>query len=140
MALPDTLQLKAASSRTSGFAATEIANTATGTGSEIDNSANLDALLSAAILYQYASAPTAAKTIKIHLIYAIDGTNYEDVGAWNQIGAISPAADTNAHREARLRNVPLLPFKFKIVIVNVDTAQTVTVTVNAYTHNDSVTD
>lgn len=141
MALPDTLQLASAgSAKTSGFSGTTIADGATGTGSAIANQTNLDAYLTAEFVYSYGSSPTASKTVKIYLTYAVDGTNYEDVDAKNQIGAFSPAADTSTHRVTMLRNVPLLPFAFKIVVVNVDTGQTITLTINAYTHNDAVVD
>lgn len=140
MALPDTLQLKAATSRTSGFSSTTVANGATGTGSAIDNATNLDQYLTAEFVYSYSVAPTASKTIKVHITYSVDGTNYEEVGDKNLVAVLSPAADTSAHRVVVIRDLLLLPFAFKIVIVNVDTAQTITVTVDARTYNLAQTD
>lgn len=140
MGLPDTLKLEAATARASGFSATTINDGATQNGSAIDNASNLDALLSAEFVWSYGSAPTANKTIRAHLEYALDGTNFENADATNQIASFSPPADTDTHRIVKLRNVPLLPFKFRLTIVNVDTGQQIIVTVNAYTHNDAIAD
>lgn len=140
MALPDSFRLEAASSRTSGFSSTTITNGSTGTGSAIDNSSNLDELLSAEFVYSYATNPTASKTVEIYLTYAVDGSNYEEVATNCLIGSFSPAADTSTHRRVIIRNLPILPFAFKIVVKNVDTAQTITLTVNAYTHSFKIVD
>lgn len=131
-----THQLKGGTSRSSGFSSTTIADGATGTGSAIDNATNLDLFLSAEFSYSYGTSPTANKTVNIYLTYSIDGTNYEDVGNACLIGSFSPSADTSSHREMRIKNWPLLPYKFKIVVVNVDTGQTITLTVASYTHNE----
>lgn len=135
MALPDTIQLKSASSRTSGFSSTTIANGATGTGNAIDNATNLDQFLNAEFVYSYGTSPTASKSVKVYLTYSVDGTNYEDVSDKCLVGVFSPSADTSTHRVVMLQDIPLKPFAFKIVVVNVDTAQTITLTVNAYTHS-----
>jgi len=141
MALPDTIKLEAATSRTSGFSTTTIADGATGTGSAIANQTNLDKYLTADFYYTYSVNPTASKTVKVYLVYAVDGTNYEDVDDNTNLAAVfSPAADTDNHRVVLLRNWPVLPFAFKLVVVNVDTAQTITLTVNAYTHNEAIVD
>lgn len=138
--LPDTLKLEAATDRTSGFSSTTIADGATAVGSAIANHTNLDAYLTAEFVYYYGTNPTADKTVKIYLTYSRDATNYEDVGPKNLIGAFSPSADTDTHRVVMLRSVPLLPYDFKLVVVNVDTGQTLTLTVNAATHNDAAVD
>lgn len=132
------IKLEAATSRTSGFSSTTIANAATGTGSAIDNATNLDLFLSGEFVWSYGTNPTASKTVKIYITYALDGTNYESADVSNLIGAFSPSADTSTHRLVKIKNYPLLPFAFKIVVENVDTAQTITLTVNAYTHNEKV--
>jgi hypothetical protein len=82
----------------------------------------------------------SGKTVKVYAIYATGGTSFEETSSRALVGAFSPAADTSSHRQVILRNVPLLPFKFQLVVENVDTAQTITVTVNAYTHNDRIVD
>lgn len=127
--------LKAANSRSSGFSSTTITNTSTGTGSAIDNATNLDEFLTAEAVYSYGTAPTTGKTLELHLTYALDGTNYEEVSAFTLIASFSPDADTSTHRRELIRNWPLLPFAFKIVVKNVDTGQTITITLNAYTHS-----
>ena len=140
MALPDTVQLEAATSRTSGFSSTTIADGANNSGSAIANQTNLDELLTAEFVWSYGSAPTASKTVKVHLLYSVDGTNYEEAASHNLVGVFSPAADTSTHRVVVIRDEPLLPHAFKIHVENVDTGQTITLTVNAYTHNRAITD
>lgn len=139
MALPDFIGNVAGSSRTSGIAAASVATAANYLGSEIDNATNLDDIADIELAWSYTSAPTAAKTLSLHLLYALDGTNYEegagdgsgtgdvDPLASTLITAVSPTADTSAHR--RVLSVPLLPYKFKLLVRNVDTAQTAAVTV-----------
>lgn len=144
MALPDSTSLKAGTSRTSGIAAASVATTANYIGSEINNATNLDELADIELTYAYGTNPTAAKTLSLHILYAFDGTNYEegagdgsgtgdvDPMAHTQIGAVSPAADTSTHRKL-FGGVPLLPYKFKLLVRNVDTGQTATVTVTITT-------
>lgn len=140
MALPDVFKLNAATARTSGFSSTAIANAASANGSTIDNATNLDELLTAEVVYSYGTNPTASKTIKIYLCYAPDGTNFESHDASNLISTFSPAANTSTHRRTLIKGYPLLPFAFRLVVENVDTGQTITVTINAYTHNSQVVD
>ena len=129
-----TLKLTNGVLRTSGFAAQAIATTANHTGDVIDNAANLDPEMTLEALYQYATAPTAAKTVVVHLLKSVDGTNYEEVSSKNQIAAFSPAADTDAHRIVLASGRALQPFRFKLYVENTDTAQTITLTLNCYTH------
>lgn len=131
-----TLKLAGATQRTSGIATEAIANTAAFTGSAIDNAINKDGYLSVEALYSYASAPTAAKSVQVYLLYSFDGTNYEEVSSRSLVTQFSPAADTSAHRRAIIANLRLLPFAFKLHVINVDTAQTITLTLDARTHNE----
>lgn len=127
----------ALSARTSGVASEAIANAATFLGAEIDNSANKDRYLTIEAVWSYASAPTANKTLRLFIEYAVDGTNYETASpTQGQIANWSPPADTATNRLVIVRGRPILPGKFKIRATNVDTGQTVTLTLNAYTHND----
>lgn len=131
-----TFKLSAATQRASGFAAQAIANTASHTGDAIDNATNKDLYLSVEALYQYATAPTAAKTVSLYLLYSFDGTNYEEVHARTLIASLSPAADTAAHRRVLVAGRQLLPFSFKLHAINVDTGQQITLTLNVHTHNE----
>lgn len=134
----DSIKLEAATSRASGFSSTTIANGSGTDGSVIANQTNLDRYLTAEFVYSYGTAPTANKSVEIYLLYSVDGTNYEEESPHALVGGFSPGADTSSHRRVFLRNVPIKPFAFKIRIKNVDTGQTITVTVNAYTHNEKV--
>jgi hypothetical protein len=140
MALPDSFRLEAATARTSGFLSTTIANGSAADGSAINNATNLDLYLTAELVYSYSTAPTANRTVEIYLLYSVDGTNYEEESAHALIGSFSPSADTATHRRVVIRGYPLMPFAFKLRVKNVDTGQTITVTVNAYTHSEKVID
>ena len=131
-----TLKLTAATARTTGFAAQAIANTASHLGDEINNATNKDLYLSLEALYQYATAPTASKNVDFYILYAFDGTNYEEASAARIIATLSPAADTAAHRRVLVESLLLLPFPFKLHVLNKDTEQTITLTLDARTHNE----
>ena len=131
-----TFKLSAATQRTRGFAEQAIADTASHTGDAIDNATNKDLYLSVEALYQYATAPTAEKTVSLYLLYSFDGTNYEEVHAARKIAQFSPAADTDPHRRSLIRGLRLLPCAFKLHAINVDTAQQITLTLDARTHNE----
>jgi hypothetical protein len=133
MALPDYTSLTTGTSRTTGFSSTVIASGSEITGSEIDNATNLDEILDCEIIWSYGTAPTANKTVELWALYSFDGTNYTtraDGGVL--LRAFSPPADTATHRMP-IMNVWLMPYKFKLHVRNVDTGQSITVTVNAQT-------
>lgn len=140
MPLPDSFRLEAATLRTSGFSSTTIATAAATTGSTIANQTALDEFLTVEFDYSFATNPTAGKTVEIYLLYSVDGTNFSEESAVELIGSFSPDVDTSSHRRVIIKDYPLLPFAFKIHIKNVDTGQTITVTVNAYTHSSKVID
>lgn len=143
MALPDNIGLVAGNARTSGISAVSVATTANKLGDAIDNATNLDDLADIQIQWAYGSNPTASKTLSLHILYAFDGTNYEegagdgtgtgdvDPMAHTLVTSVSPAADTSTHR--KLVSIDLLPYKFKLLVRNVDTAQTATVTITITT-------
>ena len=133
MALPDYTSLVAGTSRDTGFSSTVIASGNETTGSEIDNATNLDEILDCELVWSYGTAPAANKTVEVWLLYSLDGTNYTtraDGGVL--LRAFSPPNDTSTHRLPIL-GVWLMPFKFKLHVRNVDTGQSITVTINAQT-------
>jgi len=133
MALPDYTSLTTGTSRTTGFSSTVIATGSETAGSEIDNATNLDEILDCEIIWSYSVAPTANKTMEVWALYSFDGTNYTtraDGGVL--LRAFSPPVDTSTHRMPIL-NVWLMPYKFKLHVRNVDTGQSITATVNAWT-------
>jgi hypothetical protein len=147
-----TTSLLAGSSRTSGVSSQAITNTSLFLGSEIDNSANLDLVADVVITYAFGVNPTAGTMLQFYLVYAPDGTNYEDGGdtyfdgshgigtshltpaPQAMIGGVSVVADTYTHCVI-FREVPLLPSKMKLLVYNNATGQTVTVTALIYTRN-----
>lgn len=143
MALPDNIGLVGGTSRTSGISSAAVQNGYNYLGSAIDNATNLDDVADIELVYAYGTNPTAAKTLSLCILYSFDGTNYEEGGGdgaggsdvdpmgHTLIGAVSPAADTSTHR--KLMSIALLPYAFKLLVRNVDTAQTATVTVTLKT-------
>lgn len=135
----------AATLRTSGIAAAVIQNAKGYIGSAILNNANLDAIADVEIVWSFATNPTAGNYLKVHFLYAADGTNAEE-GTGNGaaltsplpgclVGLVSPAADTSTHRKL-LTGIPIEPFSFTALVENSLTAQNATVTLNIYTRKD----
>ena len=105
--------------------ATAIASNAGVLGSEYDNETNKKRFASFEIHVTHPTAPIATRVWFLYLVYANDGTNYEDGS-----GSLQPA---KLHVHAfQMRNVntaqiltcsvPLRPFKFKPLLWN-DTDQ-----------------
>ena len=138
MALPDKLKPTALTSLTTGISNQTIANGASFTGSEIDNTSNRYSLMAVEVEWSYSTAPTANKTVELQIKEALDGTNYEDTA--RTIAAFSPSADTTSHRLVLLSEYPLVADKFKLVLKNTDTGQTITATVRAWGYDMAVED
>jgi hypothetical protein len=128
--------------RTSGISSANVQNTKAYLGSAIDNATNLDDFAHLEIVWSFGTNPTVNNFLKIHLLYAKDGSNYEE-GAGDgstitaplpgcQHAAVSPPADTNTHRKL-FSYIPLAPYPFKVLVENNATGQTATVTVNIAT-------
>ena len=139
-----TQSLAASASRTSGISSQTIATAHAYLGSAIDNATNLDPYADIEAVWSYGSAPTVSKTVKIHLLWSQDATNYEegsDSGTETPplpgclVAVFSPPADTSTHRKL-FQGIPLSPYKFKAFVENVDTAQTITITLNISTRSD----
>ena len=143
MALPDTINLQGATSRTTGIAAETVAAGANFLGSEIDNSANLDDEAAIEVLHTCSTAATAGGVLMIYLLAAIDGTNYEDGGTSVDPSRVPDMVVvtrnvTTDQRTTRWR-VPLPPHKVKI-LVRSELDQSASVTVLLYGHGKRVSD
>ena len=128
-------------SRTTGIAAPSLSAGANYLGSAIDNDTNKDRWLHLDIEMTHGSSPTANTVHEIYLIYAIDGTNYEDGGvsvdpSKNPTLLFAVKAQTTTQRQSFV-NIPIAPFKFKILIKS-EVSQTATPTILAYTSNEEV--
>jgi len=143
MAPPDTIQLEGGTSRTSGISSQSITAGSNYLGSAIDNSSNLDMFADIEIEWSCATAPTADKNLELYLLYAQDGTNYED-GDSSTDPKVAPAgvapayADTATHRKV-IRRVKVEPQKLKILIKS-ELDQDATVSVNVQTYNGRIAD
>lgn len=139
MALPDKLKPTALTSLTTGISNQTIENGASFTGSEIDNTSTRYSLMAVEVSWRYLSAPSANKTVELQILESLDGTNYEDTP--RTIAAFSPPVDYNVdHRKVLLTAYPLLADKFKLVLKNTDTGQTITATVKAWGYDMAVED
>lgn len=133
----------AATSVSSGISSESVNAGANNLGTEIDNTTNKDRFLSFDLTFSCASAPTANTTIEVYILYAIDGTNYEDGDATptdptkNPAAAVAARNVTGAQRVA-VTNIPIQPFKFKILIKSELDQNATSVTLNAYTHNEDI--
>jgi len=134
MAATHTFPWSTPNTRTTGIAAQAIAGAAAFVGSEID--AGGDTQLDIALTYAYGTNPTANVPLSVYLVYAADGTNYDDV-TFVFVGQIPVGANTSTHYKSFV-GVPIGASKFKLRILNGDAAQSVTVTATAKTYRQAV--
>lgn len=132
----------AGTSRSTGISASDNWAAASGLlSSEIDNATNLDRWLKCQVAVTPESA--TAGQVLFYILYAVDGTNYER-GATNLQPEKAPAdvvpygAAASAQLISTNIDIPISPYKFKILIWNVAGAQCDAVTLLAYTHNEEV--
>jgi hypothetical protein len=136
MAVTHKFPHEAGTARTTGIAATTIANNATATGDEIDNATNKDTLADIQLQWSYAANPTNGTPLVVYISYAFDGTNY-DTRNYQTVGAVAVINNTSTHRSL-LGAVPILPYKMKLLILNNATGQTATVTATMVTRQEVV--
>lgn len=91
-------------------------------GSEYDNETNKKQFVSLELNFQHGSAPVANAPWFVYILYAQDGTNYEDGGASVQPGklpvATFPARAVTTAQRVTISGIPILPFKFKPLVWN----------------------
>jgi hypothetical protein len=136
-----TIKWSAAVARSTGVAAQPIAAGGKYLGGEIDNAAGKDRFATLDVLLSCAVAPSAGRTMEVYLIYAVDGTHYEDGSATvvppaMPAGAFSVRGVTGEQRLS-LPNIPLAPLKFKVLCKS-DLDQAATTTVLLVTHNEEI--
>lgn len=134
-----TIKHETAASRTTGIAAASINAGVNYLGSEIDNSTNKDTDATIEVAFTCGVAPTANKTIEVYLIYAVDGSNYED-GAVAVDPTLSPngivaARAVTAAQKVTIKGLPIMPFKFKVLLKSELNQNATGVTVLLYSHN-----
>ena len=141
MALPDYLKIGSLVSTSTGISSQQIANGATYTSTtEIDNTTARYGYMAVEAVWQYATAPTANKSVEVYLLRSLDGTNYEEVAPQALVAGFSPPADTTTHRRVLLTAFPLVAAKYKFAVRNVDTAQSITISLNAWRYYESIED
>lgn len=142
MALPDYFKIGSLAPTSTGVSSQAVANGATFTSAtEIDNTTARYGYMAVEVTWQYATlAPTANKSVEVYLLRSLDGTNYEEVDPQALVAGFSPPADTAAHRRVLLTAFPLIAAKYKFAVRNVDTAQTITISLNAWRYYESIED
>lgn len=96
--------------------------TATGVGTEYDNSSNLYMFADFELNVTFGTGPTANTTVDLYIIPALDGTNYDTgdsthVPPNGGIGSFMVFNSTSAQKLV-LRGVMIPPCKFKLIAVN----------------------
>lgn len=141
MALPDYFKIGSLASTSTGVSSQAVANGATFTSAtEIDNTTDRYGYMAVEAVWQYATAPTANRSVEVYLLRSLDGTNYEEVAPQALIAAFSPPADTATHRRVLLTAFPLIAAKYKFAVRNVDTQQQITISLNAWRYYESIED
>jgi len=137
-----TAKLTAGTSQSTGISSTTMNAGANLLSSEIDNATNKDRMLDLELAWTCSTASTAGYVVEVYILYAMDGTNYEDGGtsadpAKNPTRLFVDDGGTGAQRQTRLQ-IPLSPFKFKILLKSELDQNATAVALLAYTHNDDI--
>ena len=137
------LKWKAPTARTTGISSTTIDDGDNLLSSEIANETNLDRWLDLELTFTAASSITADKIVECYVIYALDGTNYED-GDETPIDPVkSPicifAARTGlAEQVVTNAGLPIRPFNFKLLLKSEFGQNVSGVTLDAETANEEI--
>ena len=131
--------------RETGIAGAAIVAGANFLGSEINNAINKSQLANIEVNFTCAVAPTVNKVIENYLIYAISHTAsavYEDGSVaidptTTPIGFVAARAVTSAQR-VTIKNIPLMPFRFKILLKSELDQNASGVSVHCYTHGEEL--
>ena len=148
--MPNAIKWEAALTDRGSLLTTELNGLTAGTytvlGAELDNSTNLDIYGWLRLEVDFVTAPTAGDYVTIHLVRALDGTNYErtPVATTNislhTVVAIIPIDASNAALKHDYGPIILPPTKLKAVLIN-NTAQAFPATgsvLDLYTGNEEL--
>jgi len=130
-------------SRAAGISAASLNAGANALGSAIGNDSNLDRWADFELQFTCSVAPTANTVVELYLLYALDGTNYEDGSAApidptkTPVGVFTARAVTSAQR-VTLSHVPLSPHKFKCLLKSELDQNATGVTLTCYTYNEEL--
>ena len=113
-------------------------------GAEIDNSTALNRWMALYFDITWASG-TLDGPVEVFVIYAVDGTNYDSGSTSLKPFHRNKVADleieeTGSNRHYTLLDIPIRPFKFKVVLWNStgETFATNGLNCDAYTYNEEV--
>jgi hypothetical protein len=153
MALPDYIQLAPAPAEaTTLLDGVSIQTTANYLTPAVDNSDETNGRRDVAdieVQYAFGTAPAANTTLQVYILYAFDGANYEpgagngtgtgdvDPHAKSLVASLPVAAVTTQQGPYLIEDVPLLPYPFKLLVMNNATGQTATVTLKIKTRREA---
>ena len=113
-------------------------------GTVIDNATDLKLYVSGDLRFTPDAVPTAGTVMKLYLLYAADGTNYEDGSAGaadapgaNPVWTFPNRGSTSAHRIS-FGNIPIRPQKITPLVRNELGEDCTAVYLNIYSHNKKV--
>ncbi|GIV52434.1 MAG: hypothetical protein KatS3mg038_2955 [Candidatus Kapaibacterium sp.] len=135
MPLPDKTLYSTPLARNTGITNIAIPSGNTAMGSVVNNDSDLNLFANVDLVWSYGIAPASDKLVEVHILYALDGINFEELSSHTVVAGLSPPADTAAHRRLLVRGLRILPHAFKLAIRNVDTGQTITVTASMSTYS-----
>jgi len=130
-------------SRTTGISTASLNAGANLLGSAIDNATNKDRWLTCELTWTCTVASTAGKAVELYVLYAVDGTNYEDGDATPTDPAKGMAAaffddgGTGAQKQTVV-SIPIMPFKFKLLLKSELDQNATSVTLLAYSHDEEI--
>ena len=130
----------APTNRSTGITAGSLNAGANLLSSEVDNETNLDLWLSLELTWTCSTASTAGEVVEVYLLYALDGTNYEDGGTSvdskkRPVGTFVDDGGTAAQKQA-ITGIRIMPFKFKVLIKSELTNNATSVALDAETSHE----
>lgn len=133
---------KAPTTRATGLGNSALTAGANLLSSEVDNQANLDRLLALELAWRCTTAATAGSVVEVYILYAVDGTNYEDggVGVDPFKAPIGVFVDNggSASQKQTISGIPLAPHKFKVLLKSELDQDASSVTLTAKTYNEDI--
>ena len=133
---------KAPTNRSTGITSSAMNAGANLLSSEIDNETNLDRYLSLELTWTCGTAASENDVVEAYLLYAIDGTNYEDGGTSvdpkkTPITFFVDDGGTGVQKQTAV-GISIKPFKFKVLLKSELDQNAASVALDAETHNEDI--
>lgn len=131
----------APTNRATGISGATLNSGANALSGEIDNETNKDRYLALELTFTCATAAAVGATVQVFIVYAMDGTLYEDGStapldpAKTPIGVFVNRFVTTAQKQS-IVGIPIFPFKFKVLLANKLGQNATSVDLDAETYNE----